>query len=316
MYKYRKPKGADRLLRKTRDRFNSLETQLALREAVLDVAGVTEFDLDRVLDQLDKRKADFKHIASFKVARVAMVEWAARQARLIARFRVLLPELGLSDTVAGLMLFRLPDYTGTEDGFDVWARERGERETLYLSKFADLVIEHRAAVRRGIRKVLATCDGLGLDSKVASDKGDAPDFLVDDGPWSLTVDELESDVWMEVASELDTVLNHPSPGALLHTKGEVFAQAWKTDRVREKEQDTGYSVDFEGLKRITKKDKDNDNGGAVSASFYDLHNSFQLEHPRTDERPWTDADLERHLRRAGPFRADGNNVTEPLAVAA
>lgn len=320
MNKYRQPKGADLLLRKARDRFNSLETQLAIREAVLDVEGITESDLDRVLDQLDQRKGYFKHIASFKAARVAMVEWAARQARLIARFRVLLLELRLSDTVAGLMLLRLPDYTGNEDDFDAWASERGEREEFCLSKFADIVTEHRGAVRSGIRKVLATCIGLGLDSRTASnEEREVSSYLHNDGPWSMAVDELESDVWMEVAGgELDTVINHPLPGGLLNLKAQYFARAWKTDRVREKEQDTGYSVYFDGLKHTVTEEGSERTKDAVSASFYDLHNSpFQLEHPSEPKgTPWTNDYLEQELRKAGPFRADGSDTAEPLPVAA
>lgn len=312
----------DQDLRRTRERIGSVKTQLALNEAILEIPEVTVFDAKRILEQLSKRKDDFKHIEKPKDARAAFIAWAARQARLIARFRAILPELQLTEQVASLTLLRLPDYPGNEDGeaFESWVREAANREAYNLSSLAELVTTYRAAVRKGIRKVLKGCIGLGLDSRIGPIDGDARStYLVDDGAWSMTVDEIESDVWMDVARDIGRVLGARNPGALLHEKAFWFARAWKKRRLYERAaSDTRYHVGLSGLEMISTDDNGEERAEGVRAcSFYDLHNSFDLEQPSEQRATvWTDMDLEQHLRRAGQFRADDAEIDDPLPAAA
>jgi len=309
--------AADKELRRARDRFGSLKTQLALNEAIADVSGVTPFDTERIIAQLGEHLCEFKHINGFKECRVAFVAWAARQARLIVQLRTILSELDIADNIATLVLLRLPEYRGVE-GYDAqksWTVETANREALHLSSLADLVTKHRAAVRRGIRRALATCGGLGLDSRIGPVDGEITSYLHDDGPWSMTVDEIESDVWIEVATDLEPVVMAERPGALLYEKAYWAGRTWKSNRLRErKELSDKFSIGTDGIEKVVTNGNGETERSDASQGFIDLysfHNPIIIH-----ELPWTEANLERELRRAGPFRADGFDVIEPLSVAA
>src|ERR1700761_1700217 len=109
----------DKDLRRARDRFGSLKTQLALNEAIAEVPGVTPFDADRIIAQLDERRNEFKHIEGFKDCRAAFVAWAVRQAQFTAQLRTMLPELDIPEHIVSLVLLRLPNYTGEENHDDL-----------------------------------------------------------------------------------------------------------------------------------------------------------------------------------------------------
>lgn len=311
----------DKDLRRARDRFGSLKTQLALNEAIAEVAGVTPFDADRIINQLDERRDEFKHIEGFKECRAAFVVWAVRQAQLTAKLRTILPELDIPEHIVSLVLLRLPNYTGEEnrDDLKTWIVETAARESTNLYLLTEWVSAHRGDVRAGIRENLADCYGLGLDTAVSPVAGETRSFLKADGPWVLTVDEIESDVWLEVARDIEKVSEEVSAegstARLFNRKGFWAARSWRTNRLRERtEMSNKFFIGINGLEKITTDKSGKTERSDAAEGFSTLHSHYNpvIIH----DEPWTQYDLERELRRAGPFRADGFDVIEPLAVAA
>jgi hypothetical protein len=290
----------DKNLRTVRDRFNALKTQLALREAVLDVPTITVFDVERIIDQLWKHKDEFKHIAGFKECRAAFVAWAVRLAQLTVQLRKILPTLAVSDHISTLVLFRLPDYRGAEDDLEEWVVETAASQRKALEELGEWINRNRNAVYSGARIVLRTCKGL--------------DKNLDD-----VADCIASDVWKFVADNALDFANSSDSELRARLKGlaESRARTWKSNRLDEIEagdrvrESNTHSIGLHGLEATVRHPNGTSETVDVPCvSLNDLHNPIIIR-----DLPWTQADLERELRRAGPFRADGCDV-ELLPLAA
>lgn len=308
--KYRKPKpckGADKDLRRARDRFSSPKTQQALSEAIAEVPSATVFDTERIKDQLFRRLGEFKHIERFQDFRAAVVAWATGQARLTVKLREILRELFIHGHVVTMLFLRLPEFAGLDEEFRGWVEATAKREQEGIEALASWITQHRRAVRGGIWNVLGECMDLDLGEFIAE---------IDDTK-HLVLDELESQVWREVVYSTDQILSSSEPiSRQLWWKGYWAAMAWKKRRLDEKEKHAGekYIIGLHGLERIIRSDDGDDEIGITGDDIIDPNGN--LNPIVICECPWKQADLERELRRAGPFRADDVYETAGQTVAA
>ena len=188
-YKRKTPKGTDKDLRRARDRFKSMKTQLALRGVILEVPGVTIFDVEPIIMQLAERLGEFKY-CSLKQFRAVTIDWATRQARLVTQLRQTERELFIDDHIAAILRRRLPEFTGTDEEFNDWILATAKQEQEGVEALSSWWTKYRRSVLRGICKILWGCVDLGFsggltgsesngDSENESDTGE-PDSLSDD----------------------------------------------------------------------------------------------------------------------------------------
>jgi hypothetical protein len=320
-----KKSGEDKDLRRARDQFNSPKTQRALSEAI-QATGATTHDEQRIITQLGKRLRDFKigKMANFRPAAIA---WVTRQGQLNVKLRELLQELRENGHIATMLFLRLSEFKGTDEELRGWVEETARREQEGVDALVVWIREHRRAVRRGIWRILRTCYDLGVttgfdstsegrdsDNESEDDEPDTSEGTLDAEDSSGTPDsrepdpivaELESQVWRKVAYDTNSILSSDRPvSEQLRKRGYWAARAWKKARVAEKEKhrEDKYTIGLHGLERIVRDDEGDDMVGVIGDDVVDPNANLN---PITFlERPWTRTDLERELRRAGPFRAD------------
>lgn len=281
----------DKALRLTRDRLgHSLKMHSALREAVLDNPGVTEFDLERIIAQLGERLDEFKHLRLFHECRDAFVVWAVRQSQMTVQLRAILRGVRFDSHVVTMLFSRLPEFKGTDNEFPAWVVSTAERELAGVKALVDWIRGHRRVVRRGIRSVLRDCLDLGIGE--------------------IVFDELETEVWRGIAYNTAELFASKEPiRRQLWWKGHWAAMAWKERRIAEKQRlDAKLTVDIDTIVRGEQ------HAGVAVEEVIDtdaIHNPIIIR-----ELPWTDSDLERELRHAGPFRANDTELPDELTVAA
>lgn len=303
MTNYRKQnrrKGVAKQLRRARDRYGSEKTQTALSEAILAVPGVTIFDEKRILRQLGEHLREFKHIERFQDFRAQVIAWATRQANLTVKLREILREIGVTDHVTTMLFLRLPEFAGADEEFAAWVRTTAKREQEGVEALVSWINTHRRAVRRGIWKALRGCLDLGIPAEYSDNEPD------------LIVNELETQVWRDVAYAVDKILSSNVAISLqLCLKGYWAAKAWKKQRLDEKKKhsDAKYIIGIDGLEKIVSDD--NDEQDEVGVDVNDLIDPNANLNPIIIQRlPWTQADFDREVHRvlrvnrAGPFRAD------------
>lgn len=293
-------KGVDKLLVNARERFKkSKKTIPVIRDAVLDVPGVTVFDFDRIFGQLYQRRAEFKHAPSIKAFRAALVVWAVRQAQLIVMLREILKEPVYYD--ATLLFTMLPNYNGevNTDALRAWVIETNCRKNEADKLLFAWMRDHSAAVRRGLRGVLTRCRDL--------------DGCIDD-----VEDQLFSEIWMHVAGNAATYLELEKAGTLrrkLRDEGKWNAMAWKKSRERAIEKgdyvkkSERFLIGFDGMEsQIKGSDGEVEMVGVALEDMMDPNADLN---PIIIKRlPWTKAAFDREVcrvvraNRAGPFRAD------------
>lgn len=307
------PKRYDKELKTARERYHAPMTQIALRGAILEVPGSTNFDMERIIDQLAGRLGEFKHIGKGKIKqfRTEVISWAKRQARLNVRLREILRKVSFPDQIATMLFLRLPEFTGADEDFCEWVKATAQRDQDGANSLAAWMRECASAVRSGIRTVLSSCCDL-------------------EGCIRDVEDQLFSEVWLDVARHPAKFLEFEKAGTLskkLHAKSKWRARAWKTARLRALDKGAnpkpvpGGFEDVESeLAYLREQGKcpprpivlgpgDTSELGhgheermrlwAGSIDLSELHNPIVIP-----ELPWTDADLGYELRRAGPFRAD------------
>ncbi|SFS10805.1 hypothetical protein SAMN05421771_1850 [Granulicella pectinivorans] len=315
----KKKKKYDKDLKRARERFHAEKVQAALKEAILGVSGTTVFDVQRIVGQLFERLQDHRYPKGVAYARLFQAEavaWASRQAQLVVKLRQILS--GRERDVLDTMLFlRLPEFAGCvndADALQVWTQVIARRETEGIEALATWIKVHAAAVRSGIRRVLVDCRDL--------------EGCIDD-----VEDQLFSEMWMYVADHAAKFADTEGLRAELHWRAYWRARAWKTERIRLlKKGDAPKPASTDGIEETESelaylreqgkcsprpivlgpgdehandayKEGLGDEGkvrmwsGAIDLEQY--HNPIVIR-----DLPWTYADLERELRRAGPFRAD------------
>ena len=316
----KEPKGADKDLRRARDRFTSLKTQLMLREAVLETPGITIFDIEPVILQLGERLNEFK-LLSLKQFREKTVQCVTRHARLSTRLRQIVRELFIDDHVATILRRRIPEFVGSAEEFQDWALATAKQEREGVEALALWWKEHRRTVLRGILRILWGCTDLGFSGELSGDEsngdpeGNADDAspdeesdLRDQKPIRVTdpiAAELETEAWLKIAHDASKILSSQKPiGEQLYWFGYRSAWSWRQQRTREKDKlsSTKFSVGFHGLETIVRSDSGE---RVVQVSIDDARDpNADLNPIIIRDLPWTNQDLERELRRAGPFRAD------------
>ena len=290
--------AADKKLRLARDRFGSHRTQLALSDAILSVPDITIFDSGRIIVQLGERLNEFKHIEGFKQFRSEVCTWAKRQAHLIVKLREILQERSITGHIATLLFLRLPQFAGTDKEFHGWVLATAQREQEGVDALVIWITEYRKTVRSGIWEVLRDCFDLGVEPGFSSFEANP------------IIDELETQVWRQVAYSTDEILSSNEPTSRqLWWKGFWAAKAWKTKRLHEKQLADNKVV--VGIDTIIRGE---DKRGVAVEDIIDL--DAVLNPIVIRDLPWTDADLERELRHAGPFRANDGEVAEELLTAA
>lgn len=162
----------------------------------------------------------------------------------------------------------------------------GEERNDGLRMLADWITHHRMAVYRGAWRVLRSCRDL--------------DNCLDD-----IADCVASATWLYVADNVNEFLNSSKPvSKKLSDKAENIARAWKSEKLRSDEgrPAVGYQIGLNGLEKITSDDEGDDQ---IEVDINDvIDGNANLNAIVILERPWTQADLEQELRRAGPFRVD------------
>lgn len=320
-------RGYDKMLKRARERFDSEKTQAALREAIGSVPGITDEDTARTIEALKQYRDEFKHIEHPKQFRAQVVAWATRQAQLRVLLRNALPDDAFGEERIIGLYSRLPNYPGNTSDivalrtwvFDILqAEEHGRKELGHLLRV------HGPAVRRGIQKVLSHCRD--LDSCITD-----------------VEDELFSIVWMEVAHDISNFIDFSNKMSIrLYWKAYWKSHAWKAKRLNEiKKGIFPKPVQPDDLGAVEEKmfyyatsgklppkpinlwrlgDEKEDGGvdqeptaepSLMGLSLHELWNPIVIR----ELRP-IDADVERELRRAGPFRANDWVPKEDLPKAA
>jgi hypothetical protein len=321
--------GADKELRRARDLFNSNKTQTAINDAILAVTDVTVFDRGRIIGQVFDQLGNFKHIGKgivgVKRFRSDVTAWAVRQAQLAVALRRLLPELNIQSSHVVTMLFlRLPEFRGDVEDLLIWAAVVAQREQEGLEALSLWITDHRRAVHAGIRSVLRDCMDLGVNDFNPDHEGERP--LA-----NLLVQELETQVWREVAYESDKILSNPNKSIRdqLEDRGRWAAWAWKKNQLRQRDkQSQELFIGLDGLETTIEDELGfKENVGVDVQGFMDPradHNRHIVPGERKrlwngeyeDERIWTMADVERDLRRAGPFQPNDVYVMAETLMAA
>lgn len=290
----------EKLRRRAHDRFISTRTQEALSDAIYAVQTVTVFDHARIVEQLAARLNEYLNVSHLKEFRNKAVSFVTRQAELAAKIHVLMPELvevargvrGCQDSghIAAMIYRRTPEYTGSIEDADAlreWATATTVGEAEGVAALAAWIEEHRKIVFDGIWSIFRDCLDLGIHDGV--------------------IDELAADVWRWASHNTVSLLESNVPIHLrLRGKASSVARTWKTIYLRERENKGGEFVKLEKLARFENRT------GTVATEVIDLeaiHNPIIIR-----ELPWTHADLDRELRRAGLFRVD--DAIEHLCVAA
>ncbi len=301
------PRTHEQLRRKAHDRFISPATQEALSDAIYGVPGSTVFDHQRITEQLAERLNDqeFLNAHHFKQFRVQAVAFVTRQAELTAKVRVLMPELKEAEAA---VYDRLHNYSGDvedEAALRAWIGEVTHLHSEGIDRMYDWIIKYRNAVYSDIYKFLDRCSDLEKN--------------LDD-----VADSIASEIWLHVADHAaDYLQSATTLCRRLKKMGYWRARAWKTKRLADiakgvvLQASDKFTIGLDGIERTVTGDEGEVELGAVVdevISAAAIHNPLEIQ----DLMPkWTDADLERELRRAGPFRAcESDEFRELLPIAA
>lgn len=225
----KKRQGADKARKKARERFWSPATQEFLHDAITDVGG-TIFDVERIKSQLFDRIVEFKHHTKPKAARQAMIEWATKQAALVAITRESIPQLrnavlsipaafaSDADRVIEAVFDHLPEYEGPVDNPAAlldWAKDFATSLVRSALNRWGRYASAQGSVLAGIWKILTNC----RDLETRTGLEDVADNL------ELTVMEYFLKNFDEFSPDDDGLEKQ------LNTRGQNAARAWKTDRL-------------------------------------------------------------------------------------